>query len=105
MTQINFGDGLVHQLRNENGAQPRKPLKTWFVSSVDIKQRTYYLYVEKLTGLPVLTRKPSAFVETFATLLHFMGFLTERQQESVFSRVVGGEGYVSLQSGRNQPYD
>ena len=93
MTQINFGDDLTSQLTNEKGAQARKPLKTWFISPINVEGQTYYLHVEKLTGLLVITKELSSFTEVFAGVLYSMGFLTEKQQDRIFDRVVDSVQY------------
>lgn len=87
MTQINFGDDLADQLRNEVGAQAKKPFKTWYISPVTLGKESYYLYVEKLTGLPIITQKLSTFTYIFENVLHELGFLTAKQQERI-NRIV-----------------
>ena len=79
MTQLNFGDDLTTQLKNEKGAQAKRPVKTWFISPVKIGSQTYYLNVEKLMGLLVVTKDSSSFAGVFTTILYTMGFLTKKQ--------------------------
>lgn len=83
MTQINFGNDLVGQLRNEVGAQAKKPFKTWYISPVSLGKESYYLYVEKLTGLPIITQGLTTFTYVFENVLHEFGFLTAKQQERI----------------------
>lgn len=87
MTQLNFGDELNTQLKNEKGAQAKRPLKTWFISPVKIGSQTYYLNVEKLTGLLVVTKDFSSFAGVFTTILYSMGFLTKKQQYRIRDQV------------------
>ncbi len=87
MTQINFGNDLVGQLRNEIGAQAKKPFKTWYISPVTLGKESYYLYVEKLTGLPIITQGLTTFTYVFENVLHEFGFLTAKQQERI-NRIV-----------------
>ncbi len=87
MTQINFGDDLADQLRNEVGAQAKKPFKTWYISPVTLGKESYYLYVEKLTGFPIITQDLTTFTYVFENVLHELGFLTTKQQERI-NRIV-----------------
>jgi hypothetical protein len=93
MTQINFGNDLTSQLKNEKGAQAKRPLKTWFISPVKIGSQTYYLNVEKLTGLLVVTKDFSSFTGVFTTILYSMGFLAKKQRYRIRDQVTESVQY------------
>lgn len=79
MVQVSFGDGLKDELTNQRGARATTALNSWYVQRVALGGKPYYLYVEKETGLPVITKDLKSFGQVLREVFYACGFLAQKQ--------------------------
>lgn len=88
MSQIYYGDELVDQLGiNRSGQRSKQPFTSWFVEPVTIAGRAYYLHIEELTALPILTDDIREGHRNFSSVvwrvINSMGNLVGKQREKL----------------------
>lgn len=85
MTQIVYGKDLKSKFNSTKLKQGevKEPFDFWDVDKFKVNGERFYLYVEKVTGLPVLTKTLDSqeFIDAFKMVVHQFGFVTERQAE------------------------
>lgn len=91
MAQLFYSPDLADRLPHNTGKISQKPLRRWQLSPVKIGNKTYYLYVEEETGLPIFTAKlgNDKFSQAAANFLNKTPFLVDAQRtwlmQNVFS--------------------
>lgn len=87
MVQINFGDDLRGFINNEGGGTSKQPLQNWYVSTTEIDGERYFLYIEKDSGLPVLTKQLDSFLRVLDGIVAESGFLATKQRARLMAKV------------------
>lgn len=98
MTQIIYGKDLKNKFNSIELKQGEveEPFDFWDVAKFKVNGERFYLYVEKVTGLPVLTKTldPQEFINVFRTIAHYFAFITDRQAEWITYDVKDQLNYV-----------
>lgn len=102
MTQIIYGKDLKNKFKliELKQGEAEEPFDFWDVDKFKINEEKFYLYVEKFTGLPVLTKTldQQDFINVFRTIAHHFAFITDRQAEWLTYDVKDKLNYVYSRS-------
>lgn len=105
MAQLFYSPDLADRLpHNNTGKISQKPLRRWQLSPVKIDNKTYYLYVEEETGLPVFTDKlgEGNFSQAAINFLNEMPFLVDPQRTWLMQNVFSFNLYRPIPSAENE---
>ncbi|WP_255316899.1 plasmid pRiA4b ORF-3 family protein [Limosilactobacillus reuteri] len=105
MAQLFYSPDLADRLpHNNTGKISQKPLRRWQLSPVKIDNKTYYLYVEEETGLPVFTDKlgEGKFSQAAINFLNEMPFLVDPQRTWLMQNVFSFNLYRPIPSAENE---
>lgn len=104
MAQLFYSPDLADRLPHNTGKISQKPLRRWQLSPVKIDNKTYYLYVEEETGLPVFTDKlgEGKFGQVTINFLNEMPFLVDPQRTWLMQNVFSFNLYRPIPSAENK---
>lgn len=104
MAQLFYSPDLADRLPHNTGKISQKPLRRWQLSPVKIDNKTYYLYVEEETGLPVFTDKlgEGKFSQVAINFLNEMPFLVDPQRTWLMQNVFSFNLYRPTPSAENE---
>lgn len=104
MAQLFYSPDLADRLPHNTGKISQKPLRRWQLSPVKIGNKTYYLYVEEETGLPIFTAKlgNDKFSQAAANFLNKTPFLVDAQRTWLMQNVFSFNLYRPIPSAENE---